>query len=198
MLRLAGPMNRADLQKALTRTLQLLRDWGQQGVLGTAALGFAIAFVSVLVLVTTFGRPSPRVEQPIAFNHRIHVEDVGLECIDCHEFYESETFSGLPEAETCVMCHEEAQTESSEEAKLVRILTQGQPLEWQSLFQQPSHVFYSHSRHVAVAGMECDVCHGPFATAEAPPEQADLLTMDDCLDCHQESNASTDCTACHR
>jgi hypothetical protein len=207
-------MNRVDLRLALNKSLQALRRWsqqivlgglqalrrwGRQGILAAAVLGFAIVYPPVLILLAAYGQPAPRVaEQPVAFNHRIHVQDLGLECSDCHEFFESETFAGLPKAETCAMCHEEAQGESSEEERLVKLLAEGKPLAWQHLFLQPAHVFYSHRRHVTVAGLECERCHGSFAETETPPKEVEILSMDACIDCHHERQASTDCTVCHR
>lgn len=214
-------MNRAELEATVRRLLQTLRSrgalvvepvrrwtrqgvetvlgWARQGVLAAAVLGFAIVYPIVLLGLAAFVRPTPRVvEQPIAFNHRIHVQDVGLACTDCHPFYESETFSGLPEADTCAMCHEEAQGESSEESKLLGLLSAGGRLEWRPLFAQPAHVFYSHSRHVTVAGIECDQCHGLIAESETPPRKVEILSMDACIDCHQQQQAGIDCTDCHR
>jgi hypothetical protein len=137
-------------------------------------------------------------QQPIAFNHLKHVEEVDLECDTCHQFYAKETFSGLPRAEVCTQCHEEAQGSSPEEAKLVQLIQGGKPLEWRSLFRQPPHVFFSHRRHAVVAEMQCADCHGTIAKSEAPPTRVKKLRMDDCIVCHELRGASTDCTACHR
>ncbi len=160
-------------------------------------LGFAVFFI---LTTATFSLRRSRAEarQPIEFNHRLHVEEAGISCSDCHEFYDSEAFSGMPTAETCALCHEEVVGESPNEARLVRLLESGAPLEWRPLFRQPAHVFYSHRRHVGVAGLECEVCHGSIGASERPPRKVDSLLMQDCLDCHLEGDAATDCTACHR
>lgn len=163
-------------------------------------LGFALALV---VCVATLGLTRvPLLDgdthQPIDFSHRVHVEDVGLDCTTCHEFFETETYSGLPTADTCAFCHVEAQGESPEEQRLVALLADGEPLQWQRLFRQPAHVFYSHRRHVTVAGLDCETCHGDFASTEAPPSRVERLAMEDCVACHEREGAGTDCTACHR
>jgi len=164
------------------------------------ALGFVLFFFLSTATFSLLGnravsRAGP---QPIEFNHRLHTQDLEIECIDCHEFYEAETFSGLPTAETCAFCHEEVAGESQEEARLVKIIQEGAPLVWQPLYRQPSHVFYSHRRHVVVGGMECEGCHAAIAASERPPRKVRTLTMDNCLDCHLEAGAGTDCTNCHR
>ena len=174
--------------------------WAPVGVAVAAAIGFVLFFLLSTAL-GTFGPGralGPAVEQPIGFDHRLHVEDVGLECGECHAFAETESFSGVPDAETCSICHEEAQGSSLEETKLVALLSDGQPLEWGALFRQPAHVYYSHSRHVAVAGLECERCHAGIAASTRPPRRVRRLTMDDCLECHYASEAEDDCTACHR
>ena len=170
------------------------------GVWWLLLLGFAIMlFLSTGIFSSFRGRAVVAVErQPIEFNHRLHLEEVGLECTDCHESSESETFSGMPTAETCAFCHEEATGESEEEARLVKLLQEGAPLVWQPLFRQPSHVFYSHRRHVGVAEIECEACHGNIAAKERPPRRVRRLTMDDCLQCHEEGGVAGDCTTCHR
>lgn len=163
-------------------------------------LGLAGFFVLSTAALTLGGLgPSaadPR--QPIAFNHRKHVEENGMDCSECHEFYEKETFSGMPAADLCGFCHAEAQGESAEEQRLVELLEEGAPLDWKPLYRQPPHVFYSHRRHVAVAEMKCEECHGSFAETERPPARVETLTMDDCVGCHRREGASEDCTACHR
>ena len=168
-----------------------------------AAIPAVAAFAGCLVLsgaaVLWRGRAAaaPTV-QPIQFNHKKHVEELELTCLTCHAFFETETFSGLPAADVCSTCHSQAQGKSPEEARLVRLLQTGAPLEWRSLFRQPGHVFYSHRRHVVAGKLECANCHGAIAKTSAPPTRVRRLRMQDCIDCHRRSGASADCTNCHR
>ena len=136
--------------------------------------------------------------QPIAFNHELHNE-VGIECIDCHTGVMSSPTAGLPPNSACQICHEEALGTSSEEQHLLEYLKSGEPIPWQSLFRQPSHVFYSHQRHVVSAGLECSTCHADMGERQAPPTRAPTkLTMGRCLDCHATAGVRNDCTVCHR
>lgn len=158
--------------------------------------GFALFFV---VGGAILGSGSPETEQPIQFNHRIHVVDNEMECSECHLYYEKETFSGLPSRETCEFCHDEASESNVEEQRLVELLQSGEPLEWKPLFRQPPHVFYSHRRHVQAGEMKCETCHGDIGQSETPPGEVTQLTMDDCIDCHEtERGAAAECTTCHR
>lgn len=136
--------------------------------------------------------------QPIAFNHRKHVRENKIECSACHEFYETQTFSGLPTIDTCGTCHGEAIGKSAAEKKIVQLVRDNRPLVWQSLFRQPPHVFYSHRRHVVSAKLKCERCHGAIADTVAPPGRVVRLKMNDCIACHESRGVATDCTTCHR
>ena len=167
-------------------------------------LPFVLGFVALFggSLVVTFFANAKAVHaaepQPIAFNHRVHAEEAELECATCHPGFAHGVSSGLPTTATCALCHSEAQGESAEEARLVELLENGAQLDWRPIFRQPPHVFFSHRRHVTVAGLECARCHGDIGASTAPPTDAAPLTMEQCIGCHEESDASIDCSACHR
>jgi len=164
-----------------------------------AIIAFVVCFVAAGAVGFVTGQfRSPSLDQPIAFNHKKHVVDNQLGCSTCHTFYETETFSGLPDADICSTCHSESQGKSAEEAKLVKLLKEGKPLVWNSLFRQPSHIFYSHRRHVVKAQIKCERCHGDFAQTASPPKSVRRLKMADCIACHEERNVPVDCTTCHR
>jgi hypothetical protein len=167
-----------------------------RAVVAGAVLGFVLAAAATVVVRGS--AYSPSVRQPVAFNHRKHVEEAGLACSTCHEFYEKEAFSGLPSADTCAACHAEPQGKSAAELELVRLLKSGAPLDWKPLFRQPPHVFYSHRRHVVSGKIDCVVCHGTIAKTSAPPSSVRRLRMQDCIDCHRRRGVATDCTTCHR
>ncbi|MEW6488009.1 MAG: cytochrome c3 family protein [Thermodesulfobacteriota bacterium] len=138
------------------------------------------------------------VTQPIAFNHRLHVEGNGLECVECHVYVLTQTFAGLPSLERCLECHETAVTDSAEEEKIRELAARGETLVWKRLYEVPDHVYSSHRRHVVAGGIDCAECHGPVAATTRPPARPlRALTMDFCMDCHRRRGASNDCLACH-
>jgi len=162
--------------------------------------GFAI-FLALGAAVAFFGKLRPSqapVAQPLAFNHRLHVEQEGLECSACHPGYLTQVSSGLPTAGACTLCHLDPQGETAEEQRLVNLLQEGASLDWEPLFRQPPHVFFSHRRHAVVAEIECATCHGDIGTSTAPPARRAPLSMERCIACHEAQQASTDCSACHR
>jgi hypothetical protein len=141
--------------------------------------------------------PRP-LEQPIAFNHRLHVEEMGAECTDCHLYALSGVRATIPNIAVCADCHEEAQGESAAEAKLVEYIQAGEPIPWVKVTTMPDHVYFSHRRHAAIAGIECDTCHGPVGQRSEPVVRPAVdMSMDYCMDCHEASGASNDCIWCH-
>jgi hypothetical protein len=161
-------------------------------------LGLAgLIFVVVVLLIVA--RRSPAVPQPVAFNHRKHTEDLGFNCEFCHEYVRTGAHAGLPDVETCSMCHATPQGTSDEAARVTELIEQGDPLRFNKLFRLAPHVFYTHRRHVGIAELECENCHGAIAETERPPSRPLVrITMDTCMDCHRERNATLDCNACHR
>ena len=172
--------------------------------LSPRVLLFAVAMVVAIAVAGFAGTRilsffNPDVKQPIQFNHMLHVEEVGLECTDCHQYVTTEEFAGRPSLETCSGCHEDPLTESTEEALLVKYIQDAEEIPWRRLYRVPAHVYYSHRRHVTVAGLECNRCHGEIGLTSVPPRKPlKKLTMGFCLDCHEVLGASTDCNACHR
>ncbi|MHB0968934.1 MAG: cytochrome c3 family protein [Thermoanaerobaculia bacterium] len=164
-----------------------------------AIAAFIAAFCIAAAVGFTTGRfRTPPQGQPIAFNHRKHVVENEIGCSTCHVFYENEMFSGLPDAEICATCHDQPQGKSAEEARLVSFLRASRPLEWNSLFRQPSHIIFSHRLHVVKAQLECEGCHGDIARTTSPPRSVKKLTMTDCIACHERGGVSVDCNTCHR
>lgn len=162
------------------------------------ALAFTMAGAGFAAGRTVF-RPAENVSQPIQFNHQKHVKDAGLECTVCHELYQTGPRSGLPALETCLGCHDGTTTGSAEEKKLVELAARTPPPGFRKLFRLPDHVYYSHRRHVVVAGLACETCHGGIAATTAPPTRPLVrITMDGCLACHARQGVQTGCTPCHR
>ncbi|MBI2370462.1 MAG: cytochrome c3 family protein [Deltaproteobacteria bacterium] len=163
--------------------------------------GVVIGVVAVIVVVggVLFAqRLEPAVRQPIQFNHAKHIAQ-GLECAACHQYVKEQTFAGLPTVETCMMCHSAPQTKSPEEEKVRQFAEKGQGIPWQRLYRMPGHVFFSHRRHVSVAKVECQTCHGAMAQATTPPSRPLVnQSMSWCLACHEKRQASVDCVACHK
>jgi hypothetical protein len=128
-----------------------------------------------------------------------HTQDLGLECVFCHPYARTSAHSGLPDAAICSLCHSTTQGTSSEAARVTELLAAGDSLHFNKLFGLPAHVFYTHRRHVTIAGLECTDCHGTIAETDRPPSRSLVqVDMDFCIACHRRAGASLNCNACHR
>ena len=141
--------------------------------------------------------------QPIPFNHRIHAEN-GLTCDFCHQYVFEKPFAGMPRVELCMGCHvgDIAQNPNAKPyiETIRRHAEAGTEIPWVRLYTLPHHVYYSHRRHAAIAGLPCATCHGDIGERVTPPPHpiAQTLTMENCVDCHQEHGVENDCAWCHR
>jgi c(7)-type cytochrome triheme protein len=158
--------------------------------------GFGLVFIAqTLFLHGSAVRSGP---QPIAFNHAKHIAS-GLECVNCHTGARTEEHATVPALAMCMTCHESALSKSPEEAKIRAFAAAGREIPWQPVTHVPAHVYFSHRRHVQLAGLECSACHGAMEKLTAPPRVPNLqLDMDTCIACHQKKQARTDCNDCHR
>ncbi len=44
-------------------------------------------------------------EQPIAYSHRVHAGELGIQCVFCHSAAESSRYAGIPSSDVCMKCH---------------------------------------------------------------------------------------------
>jgi len=142
---------------------------------------------------------STNYSQPIAFNHKKHLDDAGLSCFDCHAQVLTHQKASIPNISVCKNCHEEAMTESKEEEKLLKYIKDQQPIPWIQVHRVPDHAYFSHRRHVSLGKNACQDCHGnvnemtlPFSKPHIP------IKMEFCIDCHEKKRVDTDCATCHR
>ena len=160
-----------------------------------------VVVVGFVAFVYGFGARSERIVQPIAFNHVVHLDDAGMECIECHTHAATGVFAGLPGKGICFDCHDvddEAGTHA-EKDKLFAFDEQEEDIPWQRVALTRPDVYFSHRRHVSSGNLECTECHRDQQTLSAPPSYARLvMSMDACIQCHGKSGASSDCLACHR
>lgn len=141
------------------------------------------------------------VTQPLAFNHTVHLEGASLTCEDCHTDAQFSRDAGLPGKDMCLDCHDidEEQGSHAEKDKMFAYYERDDDIPWKRVAVTREDVFFSHRRHVGAAGMDCLECHPKQPNRVRPPRTAELvMTMDDCLTCHEERGASNDCLVCHR
>ena len=142
--------------------------------------------------------------QPIPFNHRIHTQTNGLPCETCHQFAFTKPAAGMPRVAICIACHAGDITQNPDAQPYIesvrRHADEGTEMGWVRLYALPHHVYYSHRRHTAIAGLACAECHGDIGESDRPPEYpiARTLDMDNCMECHEQRGAENQCAWCHR
>ena len=150
--------------------------------------------------------------QPIHYSHKIHAGANQIECQYCHSSARVSKHSGIPSLNVCMNCHENIAEYNGEEdlekgytkefytneiKKLYKAVgwdeeTQSytgdtEPVKWVRIHNLPDFVYFNHSQHVSVAGIDCQKCHGPVEEMEIL-YQYSSLTMGWCINCHRESN----------
>ena len=167
-----------------------------------STLVLIIAGLAVLFSFIFMKFPSPRetVSQPLAFNHRVHIENAGLTCKECHLNVEKMAVATIPTLEICQTCHTDAPlSKSPAEQELFKYAAEKKEIPWIQIYSLPEHVYFSHRRHVTIGGLECSSCHGNVAAMTTPVSYpATPMKMENCIGCHRQHKVTNDCLACHR
>jgi hypothetical protein len=161
------------------------------------ALFFVVTMVASAA-IWWFVAPAVAVAQPLAFNHAKHTG--ALTCVACHVGVTTGAKATLPSVDICIKCHAQApKSVTPAEWQAIQQTVPGAPPPWIPVTRLPSHVRFSHNRHVTLGGLACESCHGDIGTRTAPPTRTPLrIEMKTCLACHQKEGASEDCAGCHR
>jgi cytochrome c551/c552 len=159
--------------------------------------------------------------QPIEFPHEIHSGINGIDCKYCHNSVAKSKSAGLPTVNVCMNCHKQVNGRTPEQQEKIAILyknagwsTEGSgsytgkstPIKWNKVHVLPDHVYFNHSQHVVIGGVDCKQCHGDMTkqkeTARVVPVSElnkiegnivltrPTLTMGWCIECHGEKEIS--------
>jgi len=159
------------------------------------ALSGSVLVVSVAAPLLLAGQRGPALRQPIAFEHLTHVRTVGMECAFCHRSASTGVSAGMPDLQQCMGCHIVVGQGVPEIEKVRQAWVDQQPLQWLRVHRLPDHTRFSHAAH-AQAGVECTTCHGDVGNMRQVT-QVRSLAMADCVACHRQTSASTECVTCH-
>jgi len=141
----------------------------------------------------------PKPKQPIDFPHKIHhINEIGIECNECHTGVQRGPRAGLPSVNFCMTCHESIGDATDSRIQTLRdYAKRGEELPWQRVygFLEESHVRFNHAPHIR-AGVDCAMCHGDLTQMTVAERVVDH-TMGFCINCHKQKGASNDCLTCH-
>jgi mono/diheme cytochrome c family protein len=154
--------------------------------------------------------------QPIAFPHDRHAGVNGIDCKYCHNSVTKSKSAGIPSVNVCMNCHKQINGEGKPFAGEIKKIYEAagwdvssgagkytgktKPIVWNKVHVLPDHVYFNHSQHVVVGGIDCKQCHGDMTkmngTAMVQPVKElnkiegnikltkPTLTMGWCIECH--------------
>jgi mono/diheme cytochrome c family protein len=191
--------------------------WKNKVYVGVATL------VVVISLIVGFLQSLSRIgvvegyqpSQPIAFPHDRHAGINGIDCKYCHNSVTKSKHAGIPSVNVCMNCHKQINGEGKPFAGEIKKIYKAAgwdpsgagkytgketPIVWNKVHVLPDHVYFNHSQHVVVGGIDCKQCHGDMTTMNEtakvqPVEELNkiegnikltkpTLTMGWCIECH--------------
>jgi len=194
--------------------------WKYRLQVGLATLVVVISFVVWLfqglfsIGVTEAYQPS----QPIKFPHSVHAGVNGIDCKYCHSSVTKSKSAGIPSVNVCMNCHKQINGEGKPFAAEIQKIYDAagyengeykkasKPIVWNKVHVLPDHVYFNHSQHVVVGGIDCKQCHGDMTkmkeTAKVQPVSElnkiegnvklskATLTMGWYIECHDKKEVS--------
>lgn len=141
--------------------------------------------------------------QPIAYSHALHAGQLQINCNYCHTGVYKAKSANIPSANICMNCHNSVKPESPEIQKIYAAIGwdaesksyiedyEEQPIKWVRIHNLPDLVYFNHSQHTQVGGLECQTCHGPIQEMEVV-YQYSKLTMGWCINCHRQTEVKAE------
>lgn len=164
-------------------------------VIGLSAPLLIILGLMLYVRSPYFTQAIDEVVQPVEFDHRHHVADVGIDCRYCHQSVEKGPSAGYPSTQLCLNCHSQVWNKSPLLDLVRQSYFQNEPIPWKRVHRLPDYAYFNHSIHVN-KGVGCETCHGRVDQMAAIYENGGEvtaksgnapLTMGWCLECHRSS-----------
>lgn len=155
-------------------------------------------------------------EQPIYYSHKVHAGTNQINCLYCHGSAFEGKHANIPSVNVCMNCHmtvteyganseklyREDGTEIDGTAEIQKIYKAagydpktkkysgtGDTLQWVRIHNLPDHVYFNHSQHTKVGGVQCQTCHGDITNMHEVYQASDL-SMGWCVNCHRESKVN--------
>lgn len=154
-----------------------------QIVLGLAVVVFSVGVAFAYYYNPKYSRAGYMPQQPVAFDHNLHVEQLGLDCRYCHSYVDQSGHSNVPDSATCMNCHSQVKKDSPALAPIRASYESGEPVDWVRIHKTPDYVYFNHAVHVN-RGVSCVSCHGQINEMEVV-YHAESLSMGFCLECHR-------------
>ena len=157
-------------------------------IVAAVLVGLSLTALSVVGFTYYYAMPSyTRVgyapTQPVAFSHKIHAGQLGMDCRYCHTHVEESPHSNVPTSQVCQSCHTQIKANSPLLAEVRQSWATGEAIEWERIHKVPEYVYFNHSIHVK-RGVSCVSCHGKINEMTVVHHDQPL-SMGWCLECHR-------------
>jgi hypothetical protein len=154
--------------------------------------------------------------QPIYYSHKVHAGTNQINCLYCHGGALEGKHANIPSVNVCMNCHmtiteysaaseklyREDGTEIDGTAEIQKIYEAagydpkakkytgaGDSVKWVKIHNLPDHVYFNHSQHTKVGGVQCQTCHGDITNMHEVYQASDL-SMGWCVNCHRETKVN--------
>ncbi|MBI2965930.1 MAG: cytochrome c3 family protein [Chloroflexi bacterium] len=147
---------------------------------------------------------------------------VGLDCTFCHRTVTDTVPAGIPPQQQCAFCHQvigSVDKQTLAQLRNARLSGLENAINWQRVHRLPDSVRFIHEPHIRFltshpaviennpdpainraasvpAAQVCSTCHGDVKTMTRV-KQVEALKMGQCVNCHRNNGAPTDCITCH-
>jgi cytochrome c551/c552 len=155
-------------------------------------------------------------EQPIYYSHKVHAGTNQISCLYCHGPAFEGKQATIPSVNVCMNCHMTISEYGNKSEKLFRedgtqvdgtaeiqkiykaagwdpvakkYTGKEKAIEWVRIHNLPDHVYFNHSQHTKVGGVQCQTCHGDIPNMNEVKQQNDL-SMGWCINCHRETKVN--------
>jgi hypothetical protein len=122
--------------------------------------------------------------QPVAYSHKQHAGNLGMDCRYCHTNVERSPYANIPASQTCMNCHASIRADSPNLQVVRDSWANNKPVPWVRVYKVPDFVHFPHDVHVN-RGVGCVSCHGRVDQM-VTVRQATPLSMAWCLECHRQ------------
>jgi hypothetical protein len=150
---------------------------------GVLTIGGGVTAAVTYYCTPKYTRVGYTPSQPVAFSHRIHAGQLGLDCRYCHSFVEVSGTANVPSTQTCWNCHQHIRKGDPKLEEVAASVESGKAIDWVKVHKLPDYAYFNHSVHVN-RGVSCVECHGRVDEMTVVRHE-NPLSMAWCLDCHR-------------
>lgn len=129
----------------------------------------------------------------IKFDHKIHNNEAGISCMDCHNSAANSMKSGdnlNPKKEFCATCHDVKDEKTCNLCHYDGV--------YKKLKVNKTEVIFSHKQHIDTEKKLCADCHAGLDKVKFSKESSSgFPNMETCYSCHNTQKATNNCENCH-